>query len=122
MLLSLTNDLDYDLNCLSKKNDSAAYYFLFNIKGIVFIWYIKFIWLKLNFKSFNFKFGFSDDPFENNNIASVYPCKLKELEIRLEEYKKEMVPPLILEPPNFSSNSNPEVFGDKWLPGWCTLE
>jgi hypothetical protein len=61
-----------------------------------------------------------DDPFEKNNLASVYPCKLKELEIKIEEYKKEMVPSLILEPPNFSSNSNPEFFGDKWLPGWCS--
>ena len=92
-LLSLTKKIDIKTNCLSNNNsETESLYFLFNIK---------------------------DDPYEKNNLAFKYPCKLKELELKLEEYKHDSVVPLISKPSNFVSESNPSKFGDKWSPGWC---
>ncbi len=60
-----------------------------------------------------------DDPNERNNLALKFPCKLKELELEIENYKLKSVPPLVKNPFQFSVNSDPAKFGDKWQPGWC---
>lgn len=60
-----------------------------------------------------------DDPTETTNLASSDPCKVKELELKLEEYKKNTVPPLVTNPPFFDSGSDPANFNDSWMPGWC---
>jgi hypothetical protein len=91
-LLSLTKNIDIKTNCLSNNNsETESLYFLFNIK---------------------------DDPYEKNNLAFKYPCKLKELELKLEEYKHDSVVPLVTEPANFDKKSNPNA-NDQWAPGWC---
>ena len=60
-----------------------------------------------------------EDPNEQINRASDLPCKVRDLEIKLNAYKRSAVPPLITEPPYFDPKSNPANFGDKWSPGWC---
>jgi hypothetical protein len=60
-----------------------------------------------------------DDPLEKNNLARLFPCKIRDMELQIEEYKRNSVPPFVTEPPFYDPKSNPARFGDKWLPGWC---
>ena len=62
-----------------------------------------------------------DDPLEMNNIAKTNPCKVRELEMQLDEYKKISVEPLVKEPTEKyrDTKANPQNWGDKWSPGWC---
>jgi hypothetical protein len=54
-------------------------------------------------------------------LAAQFPCKLFELEIKLNEYRKITVEPLVKEPTTeqFDPKGFPYNFGDKWSPGWC---
>lgn len=80
-----------DASCIDSKKSSVSSYFLFNIK---------------------------EDPLEHDNKAEEMPCKVKELEIKLEAYRNNTVPPFLFYN-NFDPKSNPAKFGDTWSPGWC---
>ena len=59
-----------------------------------------------------------DDQYERKNLALKIPCKLKELELEVENYKLKSVPPLVKNPFHNTVNSDPAQFGDKWQSGW----
>lgn len=61
-------------------------------------------------------FFFSDDPNERMDISEKHPDVVKELKAKLEEYKKNYVPPL---KPPIDPKSNPSNYGGFWSPGWC---
>ena len=87
--ISISHD---SLNCVDEKRPAVYTYFLFNIK---------------------------DDPLEKENLAGKLPCLVRDLESKINGYKKKSMTPVITKPPFFDPKSNPAKFGDKWLPGWC---
>ena len=60
-----------------------------------------------------------DDPLEKVNLAEKLQCKVRDLEMQINGYKRKSVPAFVTEPPFFDPKSNPADFGDKWSPGWC---
>lgn len=66
-----------------------------------------------------FLFNINDDPWEEVNLAEKFPCKVRDLEVKINKYKDESVEPLVSKPPFFDPKSDPGKFGDKWSPGWC---
>ncbi|CAH1273093.1 ARSB [Branchiostoma lanceolatum] len=61
-------------------------------------------------------FNLKDDPTEHHNLADTMPDKLKEMQAKLAEYRKSLVP-AINPPPD--PKSNPQDWGGAWSPGWC---
>ncbi|XP_070532639.1 arylsulfatase B-like isoform X2 [Ptychodera flava] len=61
---------------------------------------------------------FPDDPTESFNLAEKMPQRVKEMNTRIEEYKKKLVPTL---DPGISvaQLADPQNFGGVWAPGWC---
>ena len=51
----------------------------------------------------------------------MYPCRIRDLEKELNRYKESVVEPLLKEPieDNGNKRADPDLFGDKWAPGWC---
>lgn len=66
-----------------------------------------------------FLFNIKEDPLEALNLAGRLPCRVRDLERKIGEYRRRTVQPVITEPPFFDPKSNPAKFGDKWSPGWC---
>ena len=62
-----------------------------------------------------------DDPLEKTNLAKLNACKVRDLELKLDEYKTFSAKPLVKEPTDQyrNTNANPQKWGDKWSPGWC---
>ena len=58
----------------------------------------------------------SDDPNEHNDVSEKYPDVVDKIKAKLEEYKKDYVPP---NKPPPDKKSNPANFGGFWSPGWC---
>ena len=65
------------------------------------------------------KYNDKDDPFEKNNLASIYPCRVRDLENELSRYKESVVEPLLKEPLEKNGDWRADFFGGKWSPGWC---
>ncbi|XP_035668236.1 arylsulfatase B-like [Branchiostoma floridae] len=61
-------------------------------------------------------FNLKDDPTEHHNLADSMPDKLKEMQAKLAEYRKSLVP-AINPPPD--PKSFPKNWGGAWSPGWC---
>ncbi|KAI8501215.1 hypothetical protein Bbelb_213100 [Branchiostoma belcheri] len=61
-------------------------------------------------------FNLKDDPTEHHNLADSMPDKLKEMQAKLEEYRKSLVP--AMDPPP-DPKSTPMLWGGAWSPGWC---
>ncbi|XP_067685669.1 arylsulfatase B-like isoform X2 [Haliotis asinina] len=62
-------------------------------------------------------FNLKDDPTEHNDLSTSHPDIVKQLAARLAWYEKQAVPPnypLLPDP-----ESNPELYGNVWSPGWC---
>lgn len=47
------------------------------------------------------------------------PNLVRQLEVKLDEYRKNSVPPLYTPGMTYDPNSNPKNWGDKYYPGWC---
>ncbi|XP_070578823.1 arylsulfatase B-like [Ptychodera flava] len=62
-------------------------------------------------------FNIKDDPTEHHNLAEEMPDKVKQLNARLEELKKKLVPAIRPDPDH--EKSDPRRFGGAWSPGWC---
>ncbi|XP_070532641.1 arylsulfatase B-like isoform X2 [Ptychodera flava] len=63
-------------------------------------------------------YDLKNDPTESFNLAEKMPQRVKEMNTRIEEYKKKLVPTLdrgISE----EQLSDPQNFGGVWMPGWC---
>ncbi|XP_041378318.1 arylsulfatase B-like [Gigantopelta aegis] len=62
-------------------------------------------------------FNIKDDPTEHNDLSTKLPDILAKMKARLNEYKKQMVPPNfpILPDPK----SDPALYNNTWSPGWC---
>ncbi|XP_078610731.1 arylsulfatase B-like [Branchiostoma floridae x Branchiostoma japonicum] len=61
-------------------------------------------------------FNLKDDPTEHHNLADSMPDKLKEMQAKLEEYRKTLVPAIF---PPMDPKSFPAEWGGAWSPGWC---
>lgn len=57
-----------------------------------------------------------DDPTEHNDLSELYPELVKEMEAKLDEYRKSYVEPKTYA---YDPRSNPKNFGGFWTPGWC---
>ncbi|XP_077995096.1 arylsulfatase B-like [Glandiceps talaboti] len=62
-------------------------------------------------------FNIKDDPTEHHDLADKMPDKVDELNKRLNEYRKKMVPAIY--PPQVPHKADPRKFGYVWSPGWC---
>ncbi|XP_070532642.1 arylsulfatase B-like [Ptychodera flava] len=63
-------------------------------------------------------YDLKNDPTESFNLAEKMPQRVKEMNTRIEEYKKKLVPTLdrgICVP----QLADPQNFGGVWAPGWC---
>ena len=58
-------------------------------------------------------FNIKGDPNERNNVANLYPEKVKELEARIEYYNSTHIPQF--DPP-LDPKSNPSLYGGVWTP------
>ncbi|KAH9499682.1 hypothetical protein Btru_074420 [Bulinus truncatus] len=65
---------------------------------------------------FQYLFNVKDDPTEHNNLYDQLPDVVKQLQDRLNEYKKKYVPPDFPLP---TPKADPKNFGGAWTPGWC---
>ncbi|KAH9499681.1 hypothetical protein Btru_074419 [Bulinus truncatus] len=65
---------------------------------------------------FQYLFNLKDDPTEHNNLYDQLPDVVKQLQDRLNEYKKKYVPPNFPLP---TPKADPKNFGGAWTPGWC---
>ncbi|KAH9499684.1 hypothetical protein Btru_074431 [Bulinus truncatus] len=65
---------------------------------------------------FQYLFNVKDDPTEHNNLYDQLPDVVKQLQDRLNEYKKKYVPPNFPLP---TPKADPKNFGGAWSPGWC---
>lgn len=56
-----------------------------------------------------------------NNLAGEMPCKVQELEKKLDEYRRITIHPQLIEPLELynNQNGNPQKTDDKFWPGWC---
>eukprot|EP00058_Branchiostoma_floridae_P019574 XP_002605064.1 hypothetical protein BRAFLDRAFT_124136 [Branchiostoma floridae] len=61
-------------------------------------------------------FNLKDDPTEHHNLADSMPDKLREMQAKLAEYRKSLVPAIFPAP---DPKSNPDNWGGAWSPGWC---
>ncbi|XP_078610513.1 arylsulfatase B-like isoform X2 [Branchiostoma floridae x Branchiostoma japonicum] len=61
-------------------------------------------------------FNLKDDPTEHHNLADSMPDKLKEMQAKLQQYRKSLVPAIFPAP---DPKSNPDNWGGAWSPGWC---
>lgn len=61
-------------------------------------------------------FNLKTDPTEHYNLAQEMPAKVKELQARLDFYKKSAIP---AKNPGPVRAANPKYFGGAWSPGWC---
>jgi hypothetical protein len=70
---------------------------------------------------FSFNFSFKDDPLERNNLAAQMPCLIRDLQYKLDDFRKITVEPQIKEPLERYSDprADPKKWGDTFSPGWC---
>ncbi|KAI8515753.1 hypothetical protein Bbelb_065660 [Branchiostoma belcheri] len=61
-------------------------------------------------------FNLKDDPTEHHNLADTMPDKLREMQTKLQDYRKTMVPAIW---PKNDPKSNPKNWDGAWTPGWC---
>lgn len=61
-------------------------------------------------------YNLKDDPNEHNDVSEKYPDIVDKIKAKLEEYKKDYVPP---NHPPPDKKSDPSNFGGFWSPGWC---
>ncbi|KAI8491914.1 hypothetical protein Bbelb_302870 [Branchiostoma belcheri] len=61
-------------------------------------------------------FNLKDDPTEHHNLAAAMPDKLSEMQAKLQDYRKTMVPAIW---PKKDPKSNPKNWDGAWSPGWC---
>eukprot|EP00058_Branchiostoma_floridae_P001619 XP_002587107.1 hypothetical protein BRAFLDRAFT_102624 [Branchiostoma floridae] len=61
-------------------------------------------------------FNLKDDPTEHHNLADSMPDKLKEMQAKLDGYRKTLVPAIN---PKSDPKSDPKNWGGAWSPGWC---
>ncbi|XP_066304132.1 arylsulfatase B-like [Branchiostoma lanceolatum] len=61
-------------------------------------------------------FNLKDDPTEHHNLADTMPDKLKEMQAKLEDYRKTLAPAIH---PKADPKSDPKNWGGAWSPGWC---
>ncbi len=77
-----------NLNCIDDTKEKKFSYFLFNVKGTFIYICVKIIFYAL---FIFFTIFWLDDPYEKDNLALELPCKVKELELKLDGIKKNMV-------------------------------
>ncbi|KAL8592585.1 hypothetical protein ACOMHN_026515 [Nucella lapillus] len=61
-------------------------------------------------------FNLEEDPAERHDILHSHPDVFRQMNARLQEYRRTLKPTQNLPP---SGGSNPRHFGGNWSPGWC---